>query len=120
MEELLQQLAEAKIESDNASKKYEILKEKVKTYMVDNRMKSLNSEDNKIECIVNYSTRKTCRNKTGLMKELVKNNLKAFIKTDLIPDIESLSTEQGALEKDIYNKFVKETEVATFKTNINV
>ena len=54
------------------------------------------------------------------MKELGKNNLKAFIKTDLIPDIESLSTEQGALEKDIYNKFVKETEVATFKTNINV
>lgn len=120
MEELLQQLIETKINYDKAKKQYDDLKDKVKQTMIDNNLSSLNSMDNKISCSLNVSVRKTCKDKTKLLQELYKQNKSLYIKTEIVPDIESLSTAIDPLVQQIYKSFVKESEVYTFKPTINV
>lgn len=93
-------------------------KKEIKEYM-------MNSNINKLEsttyagrtCVLQTSVRKNCKNKSGLIAELVKENAHYCIKTVIEPDIGLLKEEKEHNNNlsNIYDKYIKEVKVVSLK-----
>lgn len=118
IDEAMTKLFELQDKVDAITKEADVYKKYIKEEMIKANSKKLClSSDPSRTCSLSISTRRTCKDKSGLVAQLVAAGAKHCISTEIVPNMDVLADEIDINPdiKAIYDNFVKESEVQTFK-----